>query len=322
MVIGGGTALNAASQITAAGTNAGSNQLAARNLFTFEDHVSLTHGIHRIDAGFWAQRIQANDDLAQDQYGQASFSSLTTFLQGTIGTFTVVPQSTPLGWRSTELAGFVQDAIKLRPNLEVTVGLRIEGTNGMNEAHGRASNYLFDQNGTIETQPHVGSSVFTTNNAKFLPEPRIGIAWDPFGHQKTVIHAGFGLYHALLDNLSYRLDQNAPFNTTLAIKKNPSGGIERTCIARGRVSLAQRDPTERQHPNGRILHTAYRAAAHQEFIVGRRLRWLARLPRNHFHRRQPAHPDVHQRQYLLSSRLAVGKSASREHSPHLVVQRR
>jgi hypothetical protein len=233
VVIGGGTALNAASQITAAGTNAGSNQLAARNLFTFEDHVSLTHGIHRIDAGFWAQRIQANDDLAQDQYGQASFSSLTTFLQGTIGTFTVVPHSTPLGWRSTELAGFVQDAMKLRPNLEVTVGLRIEGTNGMNEAHGRASNYLFDQTGVIETQPHVGSNVFTANHAKFLPEPRIGIAWDPFGHQKTVIHAGFGLYHALLDNLSYRLDQNGPFNTTLAIKNLPLAGVNGAALPAG-----------------------------------------------------------------------------------------
>jgi hypothetical protein len=225
VVIGGGTALNAASQITAAGTNAGSNQLAARNLFTFEDHVSLTHGIHRIDAGLWIQRIQANDDLAQDQYGQASFSSLTTFLEGTISTFTVVPQSTPLGWRSTELAGFVQDAIKLRPNLEVTIGLRIESTNGMNEAHGRASNYLFAANGVIETNPNIGSNVFTQNNAKLLPEPRIGIAWDPFGHQKTVIHAGFGLYHALLDNLSYRLDQNGPFNTTLAIKNLPLAGL-------------------------------------------------------------------------------------------------
>jgi hypothetical protein len=137
----------------------------------------------------------------------------------------VVPQSTPLGWRSTELAGFVQDSIKLRPNLEVTVGLRVESTNGMNEAHGRASNYLFNPNGVIETQPNVGDNVFTQNNAKFLPEPRFGIAWDPFGHQKTVIHAGFGLYHALLDNLSYRLDQNGPFNTTLAIKNLPLAGL-------------------------------------------------------------------------------------------------
>ena len=233
VVIGGGTALNAASQITAAGTNAGSNQLAVRNLFTFEDHVSFSRGIHRIDAGIWAQRIQANDNLAQDQYGQASFSSLTTFLQGTIGTFTVVPQSTPLSWRSTELAGFVQDTIKVRKNLEVTAGLRIESTNGMNEAHGRASNYLFDQYGVIEAQPHVGSNVFTKNNAKFLPEPRIAVAWDPFGHQKTVVHVGFGLYHALLDNLSYRLDQNGPFNTTLAVKNLPLAGLNGLALPPG-----------------------------------------------------------------------------------------
>jgi hypothetical protein len=225
VVIGGGTASNAASQISGAGTNVGSNQLAARNLFTFEDHVNIIRGIHRIDAGIWVQRIQANDELAQNQNGQASFSSLTTFLQGTIGTFTVVPTATPLGWRSTELAGFVQDSIKVRPNLEVTVGLRIESTNGMNEVHGRASNYVFDQNGVIVTQPNVGNNVFTTNNAKFLPEPRIGLAWDPFGHQKTVIHAGYGLYHALLDNLSYRLDQNGPFNTTVAIKNLPLAGL-------------------------------------------------------------------------------------------------
>jgi len=32
------------------------------------------------------------------------------------------------------------------------------------------------------------------------------------------VRAGFGLYYALLDNLSYRLDQNAPFNTVFAAK--------------------------------------------------------------------------------------------------------
>jgi len=61
----------------------------ARNLYTVDDHVVWTHGIHQIEAGFWLQRIQSNDSLAQDQNGQASFSSLQTFLQGTIATFTV-----------------------------------------------------------------------------------------------------------------------------------------------------------------------------------------------------------------------------------------
>ena len=219
VVVGGGTALNGASQISGAGTNAGSNLPAARNLFTYDDHIAWSHGIHQITAGAWVQRIQANDNLAQDQYGQASFGSLTSFLEGKVSTFTVVPSSTLLGWRSVEGAGFVQDSMKLRRNLELRIGFRFESTNGWNEAHGRASNYLFNADGVIETNPRLASSALTVNNAKFLPEPRAGLAWDPFGHGKTVIHAGFGIYYALLDDLDYRLDQNGPFNTTV-VEKN------------------------------------------------------------------------------------------------------
>lgn len=217
LVVGGGTAVNGASQITLAGTNAGSNLLAVRNLFTYDDHVAITHGEHQIEAGVWFQRIQANDNMAQNQYGQASFGSLTSFLKGTVSTFTVVPSPTPLGWRSLEGAGFVQDAIRLSKRLELRIGFRFESTNGWNEAHGRASNYLF-QNGVIETNPQIADSAFTVNRAKFLPEPRVGLAWDPFGRSHTVIHAGFGIYNALLDNLDYRLDQTAPFNTTDSLK--------------------------------------------------------------------------------------------------------
>lgn len=218
IVIGGGTALNAASQITAAGTNAGSNLRAVRNLFTYDDHLGIFHGIHQIEAGIWVQRVQANDLLAQNQYGQASFGSLTSFLQGNISTFTVVPSPTSLGWRSVELAGFIQDELKIRSNLTLKIGFRFESTNGWNESHGRASNYGFDANGVIQTTPIIGNSVFTKNRAKFLPEPRVGLAWDPFGKNKTVIHAGFAIYRALLDNLDYRLDQTAPFNTTESLK--------------------------------------------------------------------------------------------------------
>jgi hypothetical protein len=218
IVIGGGTALNGASQITGAGTNAGSNLSTARNLYTYDDHVYWTHGIHQIELGGWLQQIQSNDNLAQDQYGQASFTTLTTFLQGTVATFTSVPSPTELGWRSLEGAGFAQDTIRLKPNLELRAGFRFESTNGWNESQDRASNYLFDANGVIETNPQVGHSALTRNRAKFLPEPRIGLAWDPAGHGDTVVHAGFGVYRALLDNLDYRLDQTAPYNTTNTLK--------------------------------------------------------------------------------------------------------
>jgi hypothetical protein len=216
IVIAGSTASNGSSQITGAGANVGSNNATTRNLFTFDDHIFWTVGRHQIEAGGWLQRLQSNDNLAQNQFGQASFASLTTFLQGTVKTFTVVPSPTKLGWRSWMGAGYLEDTIKLTPRVELRAGIRIESTNGFNESQGRASNYAFT-NGVINTDPFVGTSPLTDNRAKFLPSPRLGLAWDVHGNGKTSIRAGFGMHYSLLDNLNYRLDQAAPYNTTLSL---------------------------------------------------------------------------------------------------------
>ncbi len=82
VVVGGGTTLNGASQITNGGTNAGSNLTAVRNLYTLSDQLSYTHGRHTVNVGAWIQRLQANDTLVQDQYGQISFTNLQTFSAG------------------------------------------------------------------------------------------------------------------------------------------------------------------------------------------------------------------------------------------------
>src|SRR5262249_48528959 len=126
IVVGGGTTLNGASQITNAGTNAGSNLSAVRNLFTFADHVNLIHGKHNFDFGVWLQRLQSNDILIQNQYGQISFTSLQTFLQGTVSTYTYAPSYTPMSWRSLEGAWYVEDSFKLKPNFELRAGFRAE----------------------------------------------------------------------------------------------------------------------------------------------------------------------------------------------------
>jgi hypothetical protein len=215
IVISGSTASNGASQVTLAGANTGSNNQAVRNLFTVDDHIFWTRGRHQIEAGVWLQRLQSNDNLAQNQYGQASFSTLSSFLKGNVATFTVVPSPTELGWRSLFGAGFIEDAWKVTPRLELRAGFRSESTNGWNEAHSRASNYGFT-GGVINTNPTIGGSALSQNRATFMPEPRIGLAYDVFGNGKTAVRANFGVHRALLDTLDYRLDQTAPFNTTLS----------------------------------------------------------------------------------------------------------
>lgn len=219
VVVGGSAASNPQAQIGLAGSNNGSNLTMARNLYTYEDRVALTHGPHQLSFGAWFQQFQSNETIALSQYGQATFTSLQTFLTGTTSSFLYDPAPTEMNWRSLFGALYAQDVIRVNPKLMLTLGFRGEFSTGWNEAHGRAANYTFP-NGVISSQPRVASGAFTVNNAKFLPEPRIGIAYSPVP-EKTVVRAGFGIYNELQDALGYRMDQNPPFNPTYSIASLP-----------------------------------------------------------------------------------------------------
>ncbi len=212
IVIGGGVTTTGASAITSAGPNNAANVWNRRNLFTYQDDFQLTKGIHQINLGVWFQPIQDNEDTASRQLGQASFTSLTTFLQGTVSSFQVVPNPSELGWRSFFGAWYAEDVMKLRRNLTVRVGMRYEFTNGWNEADGRAANYIANTQGILETNPVVGKSLFSPNNATHLLGPRIGLAWDPFGDGKMAIRAGYGMYYSLIDDLSFLMNSLPPYN--------------------------------------------------------------------------------------------------------------
>jgi len=223
VVVGGSAASNPQAQLGLAGSNNGSNLSIARNLFTVEDRVTLTKGRHEITLGVWLQPFQSNETLALSQYGQATFASLTTFLAGMTASFLYDPAPTPMAWRSFFGGWYAQDVVRVTPRLSVSLGFRDEFTTGWNEAHGRAANFGFT-NGVINTQPSVGDSIFTVNNGKFLPQPRIAIAWTPLS-SKTVIRAGFGMYNDLQDALGYRTDQNPPFNPVYSIASLPVANL-------------------------------------------------------------------------------------------------
>jgi len=219
VVVGGSAASNPQAQIGLAGSNNGSNLHIARNLYTYEDRVALTHGAHQLSFGAWFQQFQSNEIINLSQYGQATFTSLQTFLTGTTSSFLYSPSPTEMNWRSLFGAVYAQDVIRLWPKFTLSLGFRGEFSTGWNEAHGRAANYLFS-NGVISSQPRISSNLFTTNNAKFLPQPRIGFAWSPHS-ERTVVRGGFGMYYELQDALGYRADQNAPFNPTYSVAALP-----------------------------------------------------------------------------------------------------
>jgi hypothetical protein len=219
VVVGGSAASNPQAQIGLAGSNNGSNLHIDRNLYTYEDRVALTRGAHHLSLGAWFQQFQSNEIINLSQYGQATFTSLQTFLTGTTSSFLYSPSPTEMNWRSLFGAFYAQDAIRLWPKFTLSLGFRGEFSTGWNEAHGRAANYTF-ANGVISSQPRVSSNLFTTNNAKFLPQPRIGFAWSPHS-ERTVVRGGFGMYYELQDALGYRADQNAPFNPTYSVASLP-----------------------------------------------------------------------------------------------------
>src|SRR5882724_817243 len=201
--------------------NGNSPNRDTRNYFTWSDDVRITKGNHSLSAGVWVQRIQQNIyGVPQATAGSVSYPTLLAFLQDQPTQFIANTNPQPLYFRSTEAAWYVQDEIKLNRRLTLRLGLRDEMTNGWNEAHGRAANYIYP-NDVIQTDPRIGSSAFLENNAKALWQPRVGLAWDPAGNGRWAVRAGFGIHHDLQDNLGHRMNANAPFNSRLTVTGSP-----------------------------------------------------------------------------------------------------
>jgi hypothetical protein len=224
VVVGGSAASNPQASIGLAGSNNGSNLHIHRNLYTYEDRITWTRGRHQFNLGAWFQQFQSNEIIALSQFGQATFASISSFITTcTTSSFLFDPAPTEMNWRSLFGAFHTEDVIRVSPSLTLSLGFRDEFSTGWNEAHGRAANYTFTD-GVISTDPRIAHSIFTTNNAKFLPQPRIGVAWSPL-QRKTVIRAGFGMYNDLQDALGYRTDQNAPFNPTFSLSNEPVSSL-------------------------------------------------------------------------------------------------
>ena len=206
--------------IAGAGAN-GSQQFdnIARNLITVTDSLSILRGGHRIEVGGWFQKVAPNEDAADQRFGIATFPDLQSFMHGQATQVVATLNPMEIGWRQTAGAWYAEDTMQLRSNLTLSLGVRHEFNNGWNSPNGLAANFVPDANGILMTQPVVGTSVYSQNNAKMLIGPRVGIAWSPSGTSRTAIHAGYGLYYEQLDYMGNCCDAipNGQFNNRVAL---------------------------------------------------------------------------------------------------------
>jgi hypothetical protein len=183
-------------------TSIGSNQFVsdaiAQNTFGAGDDIVWNHGAHTISFGADILRVQSNINAPFEYGGDYPFASLQTFLEGQPGGGTgyAVAQSqftdNPFRYfREIDVNPYINDSWKVNSRLTLNLGVRYEyGTN----PSGRPLFTLLNPpygNGGFSPVNHV----FQTSPNRKNIDPRVGLAWAPFGDQKTSIRAGFGIFH-------------------------------------------------------------------------------------------------------------------------------
>jgi len=186
----------------------------AENVYQLADTMSWTHGKHSLKFGVDFRRQQRNFFQQTAPSGELGFTGNYTGY-GLADTFVAVPQSTLQDHlfsavdptRYWDLAEFVQDDIRVTPNLTLNLGLRYQ----VASPAGGPTVGNFDLNTlTVNTSSHGGVGFDKKDFA-----PRIGFAWNV--RPNTVIRSGGGIFYAPEGNIFDDLGLNPP---SLAVVSN------------------------------------------------------------------------------------------------------
>ena len=191
------------------------------NNFQWGDTLFITRGAHSMRAGGQVQYLQFNQETTSQRGGVVIFPNLETFLAGRPSTvdFAVPGLIDPIrNYRQWLFGFFVQDDIRLNNRLSLNAGLRYEFVTVPTEANGKISNLR----NVMDRELVIGDPWHDNPSLKNFA-PRLGIAWDPFGDQKTSIRGGFGIFHDQILPKYYFFSGslNPPFTTRTSIPNPP-----------------------------------------------------------------------------------------------------
>jgi Carboxypeptidase regulatory-like domain len=198
------------------------------NIFSFKDSLDLILHKHELRMGldFRANQMNVGSEAFQDGFwlignggnftagDGAPGNSEADFLLGLTGggIHDQTYNGAVTGRRWKIYRPFVADDWRILPSLTLNLSLAWDMTTPITEEHGRMADYIPSTGQLlIANQNGVGASAGINMDWTAL-EPRVGAAWKVLGSEKTVLRAGYSLYHdSAWSQGAQGLWQNPPF---------------------------------------------------------------------------------------------------------------
>jgi hypothetical protein len=259
------------------------------------DNMTWTHNRHAFKLGMEIRRVRLNQ--GQTANNTLNFGDDLSMISGTLSNINFIAPWCCHRLRRTFYMPYFQDEWKVTPTLTVTAGLRWEYYGVADEATNRTTVFDFNQfhgaclgsgsfntpfPGPINTPPCPKNPALYNPNYKNF-DPRVSLAWAPSAlHGKTVVRAGFGIYHgaaqnddlnAGLESDTFRASVQAPLLTPSLEQEIPdlsgftgANGLQkaanhpRALQREGRRDLYAEEwglTIEHQLPAGFLLSTSY-----------------------------------------------------------------
>jgi hypothetical protein len=220
--------------------------------FEWTDNLSWTRGRHSMKFGFDAIRDQLGGyNYPNSMYGAYNFNGAYTgfgyadFLLGIPQTTQLTIPNPPRYLRGTTWSIYAQDQFKVNQKLTLNYGLRYELLGPYYDRSGSIAN--FDPVSGAFVLPDAGISHVNPFYPKNIPilsatqagfpdpalvrfpmhnfYPRVGVAYKPFGDEKTVIRAGYGIYGNLVYGSLARGLGGGPFSGSTTYTNALTNGV-------------------------------------------------------------------------------------------------
>jgi hypothetical protein len=220
--------------------------------FQWTDNLSWTRGRHSMKFGFDAIRDQLGGyNYPNSMYGSYNFTGVYTgsaygdFLLGIPQTTQLTIPNPPRYLRGTLWSLYAQDQFKVNQRLTLNYGVRYQLLGPYYDRYGSISNFdpksgafVLPEAGVSHVNPFYPKNIPLTSASKAgFPErtlvrfpktsfyPRLGAAYKPFGDEKTVIRAGYGIYGNLIYGSLGRALGGGPFSGSTTYTNALTAGV-------------------------------------------------------------------------------------------------